>query len=529
MMNRLLAFLAAVVLAAPLSAKEPTMPGKSSLAAPALTTISGTPLRINVGADNSYQVFNSAIVGAGGNAGQIYPSSATQTADMGWFVRVNGQLFAPNFGDHPGGTATGGLGSPVDFGETSLSTVTGNGTSNSPFTVELVNNVGGTGLSARTRVSYINGDSYFLQQFRLVNTGTGPVQATVFLGSDIYLATSDSGVPFQEPTSSSPGGRTCPGIVPDYTILHIPLTPADRFTAAFYSSVWQQIGGGGLDNTISTGCIDNGAALQWNVTVPPIGSVTLLAATSFGPIPPITQFNVTDVNPSQGVFGTSVPVTITGFGFQPGTTFSFGAGIQVTNVVIQGPTTASATLVISPDAVFGFRDVIATQTPGGISAILYDGFAVTDLPVWNYSITSVNNVNVAAINCVRQRFPGDPSTNLAGWAPNEGEWFQENTINPFFPLPPIGLARAILDCYMGGRAWDANTGALYPAYCWDNPTPWYQGQYPDSRVAQLRVYFSFNGECLGPQPGWPIVEENVSVIRTLFFPAPLVRSGFESP
>jgi hypothetical protein len=526
-MNRLLISLAALLLMGPLSAKQPTMPDKAAQAAPTFSTISGNPLQINVGSDNSYQVFNTAAPGLG----QIYPSSATETADMGWFVRVGNTLHSPNFGGHPGGTATGGLGSATPFNEVSLSPVNGAGTTASPFTVSVVNVVGSTGLTATKTISYVDGDSYFTERFRLVNLGTSVVQATVFLGSDIFLASSDSGVPYLEPTSSSPGGRTCAGVVPEYTILHIPLTPATRYTAVTYSSVWSQIGqGGNLDNTVATGCIDNGAALQWDVTIQPGGSATILAGTSFGPVPPITQFNIIDVTPFLGVVGSTVAVTISGYGFQPNSTFNFGAGITVTNLVVQGPTRATATLVISPTAAIGWRDVTVTQSPGGLVATLIEGFAVTEPPIWNYTIFSVGNVNIQAINCVRDRFPGNPATNAPGWAPSEGEFYHEDPQQQGVIVGPNILARAILDCFMGGRSWDEMSGMLYPIYCWDDPSPTYMGEYPDIRVANLRVYFAYNNECLGPIPGWPMaVEENVPIMRQLFYPLPMVRSGFEAP
>ena len=281
-MKKMLAFLTAGLMAVTVSAKEPTMPSKASLAAPAFSIIAGNPLRINVGADNSYQVFNAAVPGQG----QIYPSNANQTADMGWFVRVGGTLYAPNFGEHPGGTATGGLGASVDFAESGLTAVAGVGTLASPFRVTVTNGVGNTGLTATKIITYVNGDGHFTERFQLTNSGAaGVVAATVFLGSDIFLASSDAGIPFREPTSGSPGGTTCQGVVPPYTILHIPVTPAARFTASQFGSVWSQIGSGNLNNQVAGGCIDNGAALQWNVNVQPGSRVTIQAATSFGPEP----------------------------------------------------------------------------------------------------------------------------------------------------------------------------------------------------------------------------------------------------
>ena len=104
-MNRFLAFLAALLLAAPVLAKGDVKATSAPLAPPTLSIINGNPLTINVASDNSYQIFNSNV----GSAGQIFPSSQTTTADMGWFVDINGTLYAPRFSEH-GGTATGGLG-----------------------------------------------------------------------------------------------------------------------------------------------------------------------------------------------------------------------------------------------------------------------------------------------------------------------------------------------------------------------------------------------------------------------------------
>lgn len=528
-MNKILVSLFALLLISPLSAKQPTAP-QLVTAAPAFSTINGNPLQVNVGSDNSYQVFNSLVPGQG----QIYPSSAQKTADMGWFVRVGATLYAPNFREHPEGTATGGLGSFTPYGETSLSPTNGNGTSASPYSVTVVNGLGDSGMVATKTITYVNGENYFSERFRVRNTSGNTQQVTIFLGSDIYLASSDAGIPYREPTSGSPGGRTCAGISPEYTILHIPLTPADRFTAVGYSDVWSQIGGGQLNNTVGVGCIDNGAALQWNFTVSPGGSATVLSATSFGEVPPITQFNITDVNPPQGLIGTNLSVTVTGYGFVPSTSFTFGPGISVGNVTIVNQTTALVNLEISPTTNFGFRDVTAIQVPGGLNAVLVDGFAVVDLPVWNYSILAGTNVNPQAVACVRTKFPGNPATNAPGWAPSEGTWYLANIENPpYLPFPPTGLARAILDCFVNDFVWNDASGTLHPQYCFDEPAPQYTGEYPHMRLANLRIYdATFDGgtftyRCLGPQLGGTVYEENVGMIRQEFFPAPLGRSGFE--
>jgi hypothetical protein len=253
-------------------------------APPALTNIQSTPLIIHVGADHSFQVFNTDI--GSGSVGQIYPSSSTSLADMGWFVRVNGVLTAPSFGDHGNGTATGSLGTTSKYTGQTVSAVSGAGSPASPFSVTVTGTTA-SGLLTTQTVTYVIGDNYFRKAFKVDNPSGSPVVADIFLASDIYLASSDAGIPFQESFSGSPGGQTCAGITPPFTILHISLgIPSTGYTASAYASVWSQIGSGALNNTIAPPtCIDNGAGLQWGVTIPANGTVTVQAATSFGDIP----------------------------------------------------------------------------------------------------------------------------------------------------------------------------------------------------------------------------------------------------
>lgn len=359
-----------LALGSPATAKEATAPAHIA-AAPLVTTITGNPLQIHVGDDHSFQVFNSLVPGSG----QIYPTGATDTADMGWFVRTTDTLYAPNFAEHPSGTATGSIGSYIAFTPVSLSPVSGSGTSADPFRVTVSGTLGASGLSANQQVLYVNGNNYFTEIFTLSNNGGASQAVKIFVGADIYLASSDAGVPFLEPTSSSPGGQDC-ATPPTYTILLIPQTTANAYSGRGYNTIWSEIGAAQLDGLIDTGCEDNGAALQWNRTLAGGASTVVQSATSFGDIPAITQFNVSAVNPPSGNPGSNVNVTITGLGFLAGTTFTFGAGITVTNLVIVDVNTATATLVISPSAVPGPRDVTGTQSIDGLTATLVNGFTV---------------------------------------------------------------------------------------------------------------------------------------------------------
>jgi len=53
------------------------------------------------------------------------------------------------------------------------------------------------------------------------------------------------------------------------------------------------------------------------------------------------------------------------------------------------------------------------------------------------------------------------------------------------------------------------------------------------REANLRIYFSNNGLCEGPLPGGTIFEQNITMLRQLYFPPPrpavlpLLADGFE--
>jgi len=352
-------------------AKEARAPAHIT-AAPQVTVINGAPLQIHVGDDSSFQVFNSQVPGSG----QIYPSGATDTADMGWFVRTADTLYAPNFGEHPSGTATGSIGTYTAFTPVSLSGVSGAGTTASPFQVAVSGTLGASGISANMQVQYVNGQNYFTKTLTLSNSGAAQ-SVKVFLGADIYLAASDAGVPFREPTSGSPGGQDC-GSPPTYTILLIPQSAPDAYSARSYGTVWGEIGAAQLDNITDTGCEDNGAALQWNRTLPAGGTTVIQAATSFGEIPSITQFNVSAVNPNNGAVGTNVNVTITGVGFIAGTTFDFGAGVAVTQLTIVDVNTATATLVIDANAIPGPRNVTGTQNgAGSLTSTLVNGFTVT--------------------------------------------------------------------------------------------------------------------------------------------------------
>lgn len=347
---------------------------QSAAGVPTFRVISGTPLTIHVGDDMSFQVYNSAVPGSG----QIYPSSCASTADMGVFVDMAGILYAPDFANHPCGSATSSIGTYTAWTPVSLSAVTGTGTAADPFRVVVVADAGTTGLRLTMTVSYVNGENFFRESY-VFTSASGPLTFNVFTGADIYLASSDDGVPIFDATSGSPGGRSgSPCSSPSgYNILFIPLTPANAYSANEYNTVWAQIGAGSLPNSVSTGCQDNGAALQWsNRTASPTSPVSIQTATSFGTIPSIAQFRVDTVTANCGNPGQTLSVVVTGIGFLEGTTFSFGPGVTVNSTTINSPTQATVSITVASEAAIGFRNVVGTQSAGGLTATLTDGFSV---------------------------------------------------------------------------------------------------------------------------------------------------------
>lgn len=263
-------------LASPAVAQKKSSINLQAKSASVFETINGNPLTVRVGDNNSFQVLNSAVPGVG----QFYPDSSSDTGDMGWIIQVGGNQFAPTF------DAAGSLGATVPYASPAVSAVSGAGTGASPYQVTVDGALGATGITTRQVVSYVNGNNYYSMRMTLTNASSTAQSARIFLGGDIYLAGDDSGIPTHQGASGAVGGSDC-GAVPSYFILFIPQTPVTAWTGDSYSSVWSQIGAGALNNALATGCMDNGAALQWDRSIPAGASVSVEASVSFGDIPVI--------------------------------------------------------------------------------------------------------------------------------------------------------------------------------------------------------------------------------------------------
>lgn len=254
-------------------------------APPVVKTIAGNPLTVIVGDDTSFQILDSSVPGAG----QIFPSDCTtSTADMGIFVRSGGTLVSPNFPEHPCGSATGaGLVSPEIWSPVSITDVTGSGTQTDPFAVVVTDSAASLNLTLTMTVTYVQGNNYFFADISFSSTSALSVDA--YLAGDIFLANSDFGVPFRIAASGAVGGQDC-NTPPTYTILFVPLTAADQYSATFYGNLWSEIQAGDLNNVVDTTCEDDSAGLEWTGrSISPGTPLVISTAATFGTIPSIAE------------------------------------------------------------------------------------------------------------------------------------------------------------------------------------------------------------------------------------------------
>ena len=265
------AFLAALAVAATLaaasSAAGATCPGQCQ-------TLASSPLTVKASADTAMQVYY-----AGDTAGQVYNPSSDH-GNSGTYVAAAGRLFGPQ------GNAA--------YTEVSQSGVSGNGSAGAPFTVVTVVDLPGAGLRLTETVRLVAGQPYFRIDRRLTNLAAVPITASVFAYADLYLRGSDRGFGYFEPNARAIGGQTPNG---DFFQIFVPITPAAHYEEGSFSTVFSRIngvatGGPPLADTLlpppdPANIVDNGAALQWDVRLPPRGSRILASFWSFGTTPQV--------------------------------------------------------------------------------------------------------------------------------------------------------------------------------------------------------------------------------------------------
>lgn len=348
---RMSVFVAAVVLLA-----------AGAQAQTAFTIINGAPLKIHVGADGSFQIYNNAVPGVG----QIFPTTS-DLADMGMFAYIDGRLHAPNFNAHSGTATNEPLGTYTPWVPVALSASRGDGLASNPYTVTVTVAAPDSDVRLSMTVTYVRGDNFFRLRSQFYSTTNTTHEIDAILGADIFLAGSDSGFFVSVPELNAVGGRTCDPEEGNYNILLIPITPASAFTASQFADVWRQIGDDGeLNNTADgAGCVDNGAAVKWTDIMRGGGtSVELASAVSFGAIPSAANFHGFSLNISPNFVtlapGESAQLTITST-HNPTLDFnsairlfadSLPPGVNITfdQTTIAAPGTGSVRATVSVDA-----------------------------------------------------------------------------------------------------------------------------------------------------------------------------------
>lgn len=175
--------------------------------------------------------------------------------------------------------------------------LTGSGTPSDPWVVTTVNLAPNTNLKLTQKTSYVNGAEFVALTFKLEQTGGSvPETVTMFHASDLFTAGVDSGYGYYDPTTGGVGDYFTPtmGSLAGTTLYQqfVPNTsyqaPAAYMESNYYT-IWANIGdtsgpGAGFDNTIiSDAEHDSGNGLQWNLTVPPSGSITVGDTDLFSP------------------------------------------------------------------------------------------------------------------------------------------------------------------------------------------------------------------------------------------------------
>lgn len=241
--------------------------------------IQGSPLRINVGANASMQIYHERYI-----SGQVFGE-----ADSGIFLWVNGLLYGSNLG----GTHSFSAANPtLPFTTLRHEGPTGSGTSADPLTITTLLQVGDTGLEVEQKVSYVNGQDYFRIGWEIRNQSTATVTFDFFHAADLYFADSDQGYGYYDPGSGGVGGAD---INRSWYMMFVPAQPPTAYQEGPYSTIWGNIGycfdsqcqlGPGLGNTVLPDeYLDNGVGLQWHRSLGPGESTTLGDWWSFGTRP----------------------------------------------------------------------------------------------------------------------------------------------------------------------------------------------------------------------------------------------------
>jgi hypothetical protein len=243
----------------------------------------GPLTRVAAGADLSCQAQH-----AGDPAFEFAPAAAP-LGDCGTFVAVDGSLYAPSFGAHDGGTATGALGAYTPFDA--------RGQARDGQAVVTSADLPGSGLQISQRDSYAPGQDAWQTDVTVTNTTGATKSIVLYRAGDCHLQGAGTGYGFAGSPDGSAGCSAQPGNNPlDRVEQWVPISAGATWMQASAPDVWSQIAARAPfpgDCRECTNDTDAAAGLSWALDVPPGASATrshwtVLSPTGrTGPPPPV--------------------------------------------------------------------------------------------------------------------------------------------------------------------------------------------------------------------------------------------------
>lgn len=337
----------------------------------ATTYVSPTSLTATIPAANlttsanlTITVFNSTAGGGGGSSNGI-PFTVGNPAPVPSNMSTGAFYWGSNTGISINGTAIFN-GATVNAG--AGVTVSGYDYTNAPTSVTF-------------NATVAAGTTIGIRPLTIQNTGSSAVNVP-----------GDVDIRYKAPTFTS--------IVPSSAIqgatLNVQVTGTDFFDETQVKTALAL--GNGI--TVNSVTIDNFSQITANITIDPAATVgprdvtltNAVSGTSGGsdvesngfsvlldgnPVPTITS-----INPTSGVQGTTVNVTVNGSNFdQSYTTVGFGASTSTSNLIVNNSTSLTVDVIIGANAPLGLRDVTVTNAgPGGGIDVLDDAFTVLPIP-----------------------------------------------------------------------------------------------------------------------------------------------------
>jgi hypothetical protein len=225
------------------------------------------------------------IAHAGDAVYELFPSGQAP-GDCGTLLAAGGVLYAPDFPSQ--GTTANSIGpaNATAFTPVSQTPVTGTGSAGSPFRVVTVVTAGASGLRITETDGYVIGDESYRTDVTIANSGGAAVTALLYRAGDCYLQGTDSGAGFIGPQAGAVGCSANANNAPAGRIEQwLPISGGNTFLEDNFRTMWSAViaqmpfANTCMCNTVT----DNAAGIEWPVTIPAGGQVTLSHYTTFSP------------------------------------------------------------------------------------------------------------------------------------------------------------------------------------------------------------------------------------------------------